>query len=296
MRSGNRNSTDKDSRRRVRTAALIACAMVGIALVAALVLIALFGSYDDSGAEHYVEQIRAEDLYLLQNGTGANTAERQDIVQGQDKTGQQETAAEPVPEQGTAVQAAAADPAKEQAAPAQPVSAEPPAVIPSRVIFVGDSRTVQMEIAVNYDPNVCSFVGESGMGYDWLASTGVFQAEGKLGPYDSAIILNMGVNDLGNVKKYASLINRKAAEWKLRGAAVWYASVNPVNDGYPTVSNEQIRQFNETLRSLLSEDIRWIDTYSYLVNNGYTATDGLHYDKATYQSLYAYYLRQLGLQ
>ncbi len=170
-----------------------------------------------------------------------------------------------------------------------------PAVRPDRVVFVGDSRTVQMEMAVKYDSSVFSFIGESGMGYDWFAGTAVYRTEGKLGPYNTAVIINMGVNDLANVKRYAQLVNRKAAEWKLRGASVFYASVNPVNDGYPTVSNTMIMEFNETLRSLLSDDVVWIDTYSYMMNNGYTATDGLHYDTNTYKDLYAYYLSILGL-
>ena len=188
---------------------------------------------------------------------------------------------------------------EEQAGTESPEEAAPeegtPVVKPDRVVFVGDSRTVQMEMAVKYDSSVFSFIGESGMGYDWFAGTAVYRTEGKLGPYNTAVIINMGVNDLANVKRYAQLVNRKAAEWKLRGASVFYASVNPVNDGYPTVSNAMITEFNETLRSLLSDDVVWIDTYSYMMNNGYTATDGLHYDTNTYKDLYAYYLSILGL-
>ena len=164
-------------------------------------------------------------------------------------------------------------------------------VIPSydRVIFIGDSRTVQLEMAVSYNRSKTVFIGESGMGYQWFSETAVFQADGQLGPYDSAIVINMGVNDLGDVKRYAQLVNRKAAEWKLRGATVYYASVTPVIDGYTTVTNAEISDFNETLKGLLSSDVFWIDTYSYFMKNGYTATDGLHYDNATYKSLYAYY-------
>ena len=164
-------------------------------------------------------------------------------------------------------------------------------VIPTydRLIFVGDSRTVQLEMAVSYNRSKTVFIGESGMGYQWFSDTAVYQVDGQLGPYDSAIIINMGVNDLADVKQYAKLVNRKAAEWKLRGAAVYYSSVTPVNDGQTTVTNAQISEFNETLKELLSADVYWIDSYSYLMNNGYTATDGLHYDKATYKALYAFY-------
>ena len=60
-----------------------------------------------------------------------------------------------------------------------------------------------MEMAVKYDSSVFSFIGESGMGYDWFAGTAVYRTEGKLGPYNTAVIINMGVNDLANVKRYA---------------------------------------------------------------------------------------------
>lgn len=45
------------------------------------------------------------------------------------------------------------------------------------------------------------------------------------------ILINLGVNDVANVNAYAELVNKKTAEWTQKGATVYYASVNPVENG-----------------------------------------------------------------
>ena len=90
--------------------------------------------------------------------------------------------------------------------------------------------------------------------------------------------------DVGNVNKYAKLVNSKAEEWAEKGAKTYYVSVNPVQDN-ARVSQAQIEFFNAKLQSQLV-GISWIDTHSYLMSNGYVTTDGLHYNNTTSRTIF----------
>lgn len=160
------------------------------------------------------------------------------------------------------------------------------------VIFVGDSRTVQMRNAVGENPYV--WICKSSQGYNWFEEEAVPQIDEQAG-YGTKILLNLGVNDVGNVNSYASLVNRKAQEWTQKGAVVYYASVNPVENGQ-FVTKKMVNSFNEKLKARLDPGIRWIDSYSWMMNTGYTLTDGLHFGNSTSRSLYQYYLSVLQVE
>lgn len=154
------------------------------------------------------------------------------------------------------------------------------------VILVGDSRFVQMQNSVG--ENSCTWIAESGKGYNWFNEKAIARIDNCVGN-GSKILINLGVNDVGNLQKYISLVNAKADEWVEKGAAVYYASVNPVWEN-PYVTEEQVEYFNSQLRGSLSGNVHWIDSHSYLNSIGYRLVDGLHYSSETYQNLYAYYM------
>ena len=52
--------------------------------------------------------------------------------------------------------------------------------------------------------------------------------------------------------------------------------------------NSKISSFNSKLASSLPNGVEWIDTNSYLISNGFTTTDGLHYNKDTSYKIYNY--------
>lgn len=182
------------------------------------------------------------------------------------------------------------EPAAEQAEPAaeqpQPVQAVTEVKNVAGVIMVGDSRFVQMQ--ANIGENSCTWIAESGKGYKWFSENAVARIDGCVGK-GSKILINLGVNDPGNMKNYAELVNAKAAEWVGKGAKVYYASVNPVWEN-PYVTEEQVVYFNSQLQGSLSGDIHWIDSHSYLNSIGYKLVDGLHFNAETYQNLYAYFM------
>lgn len=172
-----------------------------------------------------------------------------------------------------------------------PVQAvQPPAVqteIPgAAIVFIGDSRFVQMEEAVGENPYV--WIAESGKGLDWFEEKGVQRADAVIGT-GTRVLINLGVNDVRNIDRYITFFNQKAAEWTLRGAVVYYASVNPVWTN-PYVTKEQVEAFNRKLQADLAPYVIWIDSYSWLQAVGLRIVDGLHYDESTYRNLYAYYL------
>lgn len=155
----------------------------------------------------------------------------------------------------------------------------------SKLILIGDSRTVHMKLAVGNNDNVWSC--KSAMGLSWMKSTGVPAIESKV-TSDSAVCILMGINDMLLVKPsdYYNYINECAARWVGKGAAVYYVSVNPVRlSGYYQITNEKIAQWNQDVRNGLSSNVGYIDTYSSIISN-FVSIDGLHYDNATSLNIY----------
>ncbi len=171
-------------------------------------------------------------------------------------------------------------------------------------VFIGDSRTVQMYAYLNDSWNGANYssggvhvvssdvyIGEGSMGLKWMKNTGIPAAK----PYfnnGSAIIILMGVNDLSNYDNYLSYINSNASTWKKNGSSLYFVSVNPCADNYSDL-NDKIEEFNIEMKNGLSKEVGFIDTYSFLIKNGYKTVDGLHYDKSTYKIIYNYIKSQV---
>ena len=132
----------------------------------------------------------------------------------------------------------AAVPSGETQADGQTALPQTGQIIPgAAMVFIGDSRFVQMEEAVGENPYV--WIAESGKGLDWFEEKGVQRADAVIGT-GTRVLINLGVNDVRNIDRYITFFNQKAAEWTLRGAVVYYASVNPVWTN-PYVTKERNR-------------------------------------------------------
>ena len=156
-------------------------------------------------------------------------------------------------------------------------------------VFAGDSRTVQMSQAVK--KSQYTWIAQVGEGYDYFVNTAIPQIDASVGD-GTVVIINYGVNDLHNVDKYISKVNSKIDSWIAAGATVYYAAVLPVSN-YPTITNADIENFNNTLHNGLDSRIGWLDGYSYLQTNGFNTADGLHFDFDTYRNLYSYYMSKI---
>ena len=172
-----------------------------------------------------------------------------------------------------AKQQEAAQAAQTQTTPQPNPAPQPEVPAPAGILFIGDSRTCQMQSATG-GAN-CSWICEYGTSYDWFEQTAVPKADQLIGQ-GTKVVICMGVNDPNHLNSYASLVNRKAGDWNARGATVYYVSLNPVAQPYED-KTPQIDSFNASMPGMLS-GVRWIDTASTIKQGGYLLVDGIHYD------------------
>lgn len=156
----------------------------------------------------------------------------------------------------------------------------------SSFVLVGDSRFVGQESS-GFKNSKTTYIASVGKGLTYMKSNE--EAMKKKDSKNTAYVINMGVNDLYNANSYVEYINKIAKNYK---GDIYYLSVNPVeeskaaNNGY-SIKNSDIEKFNSTLKSGL-KNVTYLDSYNYLKNNGFSTTDGIHYDKKTYQKIYNY--------
>lgn len=113
---------------------------------------------------------------------------------------------------------------------------------------------------------------------------------------------NDAVNDTGATQDYINYLNLMTALWKARGAKVYYMNIGPAGNrpgatkadkDFYAMRNKKIRAFNKSLKNNLSSQVKYIDCYTYLVNNGYTTTDGTHYNAATSRRVYSFIMQKI---
>ena len=183
----------------------------------------------------------------------------------------------------TAVPVPFADPGDKPEDPAGDAEYGQESRLARRTVFIGDSRTVGMEMFVGGEENEY-WSARNSMGYSWMVDTGVPAVEDLIGEGTDVVIL-MGVNDLGNVYRYADYINMKAEEWKKRGAETYFVSVTPVDDRRsPNAKNSRIESFNAYMQETL-RGVHYIDAYSR-IRYSFGSPDGIHFDGATYREIY----------
>ena len=189
-----------------------------------------------------------------------------------------------------------------------------------RVVFVGDSRTAYMENALkNAGARTAGieFISKVGGGLDWFKTVAypklysiVKNETASILAKPTAVVINLGINDLENQNGYVLYMNSIAKELKKHNCELFFMSLNPVNRsmlkeaGKKDRSEAKVRLFNNALRSALGAQYSYIDTYSKLKKEGYgfdsssTGTggndDGLHYTAKTYKRIFTYCMKTLG--
>lgn len=150
------------------------------------------------------------------------------------------------------------------------------------IVYLGDLRFRSMaNVATGTsDRWECSATGD----YSWMTGTAFSDVDKVVGD-GTQVFISMGINDLLNYQSYASAISSKAAEWETRGAKTYFVSVGPV-DATSDISNTDICTFNTYMYNNLS--IPFVDVYNYLVENGFTTTDGKTYADTTSTMIYNY--------
>jgi hypothetical protein len=136
----------------------------------------------------------------------------------------------------------------------------------------------------NHDREFC--VAKVGQGLYWFKNTALKKIE-KIKKENTSLtswryVICLGVNDLGNINNYLEEYKKIAKEDS--NIQLILVSVNPVKN-YPSITNSQIKKFNVKLSDAGYD---YIDTFSKMQKEGFTSTDGLHYDDATYKKIYSY--------
>ncbi len=182
----------------------------------------------------------------------------------------------------------------------------------SQIIFVGDSRTFQFKKRVKAEKNV-KFVAKIGATLNDLKRSQFRQVYSLVkkkakASRPTAIIVNLGVNDIYSKKAYVAYY--RSMSRRLKNCKFYFMSVNPTNEKsmlkvkHYSRSDSSIRSFNNYLKKNLSGKYTYLDCYSYLLETGYgTASgfgandgkrdDGLHYTRKTSRRIFEFCLDQL---
>ena len=84
-------------------------------------------------------------------------------------------------------------------------------------------------------------------------------------------------------------------DWISKGATVYFASVGPVGENEYGKRNWAVEYFNNQLNNRLDARIGRLNLYVFLTGSGYiTQADGLHYDGATYASMFRFLMQSIG--
>ena len=157
----------------------------------------------------------------------------------------------------------------------------------SGIIFVGDSRTEGMRDAIGEDDKK-KFICKVGEGLVWLKNTAYKQLKDMCDKYpDYYVVFNFGINDLG-VDNYISYY-KNTIEKNIKNKII-HMSVNPIdqakakNAGYTDITNDLIKSFNIKYKEYAGNS--YLNTFNYLLKEGFNASDGIHYDNNTYKKLY----------
>lgn len=177
-------------------------------------------------------------------------------------------------------------PPKEEAklptAPAIPkVEQQKQEKIPSRYLFIGDSRFVGMQNTISTEKDI-TWIDRVGArhGFYWENHDAIASFD-----KNAVVVYALGVNDLDSgacLEALQDLVN-------LGFKKIYFSTTTPINEerahsyGY-TLTNAQIEGFNYEVTSSLPNGVKVIDAYSYLSNIGIESDDGLHYRGSTYEA------------
>ncbi len=222
-----------------------------------------------------------------------NVVAQQELWQQQDALAQQQAALAQEAQRQAALAQEAAQQQAVLAQQQQQAAQQPP--VAAGIVLIGDSRMVTLKEATEQTLGVCpaAVVAKRGARYEWFHDTGIPQADKIIGN-GSRVVINMGVNDLEDVDKYAQDVNYWAAVWSMRGASVYYASVNPVYANSYGMTEERVAFFNSRLQSQLIPQVVWLDSNTYLKQTGVHSNDGLHYQVDTDMNLFHFYMAMIG--
>ena len=155
-------------------------------------------------------------------------------------------------------------------------------------IWVGDSRTLGMEEAMDNDD---LYIGAAGEGYNWFSESGLPLLKDALKEYpDAPVVFNFGVNDYDNMENYLNLYTSLTEEYP--DTHFYFLAVYPIDPELcENITNEEISDFNSHLRELFPDT--YLDSYTQIMMRELRPFDGIHYEKDAYRSIYEFAAQQI---
>lgn len=273
-------------------AALIAC-ILGIVMLAALAFFVLSMQGGMSSLFPALRPDGAADLKESEQFSGF-------VFQTEDEAPSLPTAQPGSPEAvSPEIEDASAVPAETEAEPE-------PGKLPAqhRILFVGDSRTLGMRDALKRsgraDEDV--FVGKVGEGVRWFREEGMQEmADAIRENPDLPVVLNLGVNDPKETDDY--IVTYWDCVREHPDTKFYILSVNPIDEEFLIDSETAAEEVLDTINSLniaklnlrLKEEFsdRYLDSSSFLRQDGFETVDGLHYSTDTYLKIHDFVVSQL---
>lgn len=158
-------------------------------------------------------------------------------------------------------------------------------------IYLGDSRFVGMNNACHMDEEENTWVvAKVGEGLKWCKDKAIPEIEDIVESNPDIdgwyIISGLGVNDSYNIDRYLEFYNT------LDDYNLILVSVNPMEQSKCDKWGYNYRgltaganKFNQKLKQ---SDYEYIDVSSYLLKEGFSTVDGVHYTVNTYEDIFAY--------
>ena len=149
------------------------------------------------------------------------------------------------------------------------------------VKFIGGTRLVGLSESVTLPENF-KIVAEENKGIDFLTENVI--------DFEAPTIVWLGVSDTENINKYIDIFSKMTNAIIINETPVQTEIAEENGAALPT-TNAAIAEFDNSLNNA---NIKIIDLYSFLINEGYETIDGLRYTPETYQKIWEHIYSVLG--
>lgn len=157
---------------------------------------------------------------------------------------------------------------------------------PSETLFIGGPRVKALGQKILTD---AEFFTTENATVEWLKDDAEFILEEITDK--KLCIVSLGLADLSGAMQYAQILN----SWTIKFPEISFVFVNlgPVDETlYKDATNAKIQNYNNSIKSLLNENWRYINLYGYLAENGIEAEDGVNYSETLNTTLFTWILQQ----
>lgn len=186
-----------------------------------------------------------------------------------------------------------------------------------KIVLIGDSRTANLRQSMVGGDLIYDLIQQDDkVLWDFKWGAKLYDMATNLVPRlelnttidkNTKIVVWMGYNDAvgtpsASVNDYIHYLNLCTALWTARGAKVYVMNVGPAGKKKNATDaqkqdyknrNKKIRAFNKALKAGLSEDVKVLDCYGFLVEDGYATSDGTHYIPVTSRSVYKFVMKKV---